>query len=117
MPERILLSRSAGWRLPPNAVMVSRPSRWGNPYRVDVFGRELAVDLFRNSMEGGWSPLLVAHLSDATAAEAYRIHTEMRSRVRHHDVRELRGKDLACWCKAGDACHADVLIELANRPL
>jgi hypothetical protein len=26
---------------------------------------------------------------------------------------ELRGKDLVCWC-APDACHADVLLELAN---
>jgi hypothetical protein len=27
----------------------------------------------------------------------------------------LRGKNLACWCKLGTACHADVLLELANR--
>jgi hypothetical protein len=26
---------------------------------------------------------------------------------------ELRGKDLICWC-APEACHADVLLELAN---
>lgn len=28
----------------------------------------------------------------------------------------LRGKNLACWCKPGDPCHADVLLEFANRP-
>ena len=28
---------------------------------------------------------------------------------------ELRGKDLACWCKIGEPCHADILIELANK--
>ena len=27
---------------------------------------------------------------------------------------ELRGKDLACWCELDQACHADVLLELAN---
>jgi hypothetical protein len=27
---------------------------------------------------------------------------------------ELRGYNLACWCKPGTPCHADVLIELAN---
>ena len=27
----------------------------------------------------------------------------------------LRGRDLACWCPVGDPCHADVLLELANR--
>lgn len=29
---------------------------------------------------------------------------------------ELRGKNLACWCRSGEPCHADVLLELANRP-
>lgn len=33
-PQRIRLSRTAGWRLPPNAVSVARPSRWGNPFRL-----------------------------------------------------------------------------------
>lgn len=27
----------------------------------------------------------------------------------------LRGKNLACWCKPDARCHADVLLELANR--
>jgi hypothetical protein len=29
-------------------------------------------------------------------------------------LHELRGKDLLCWCAPG-SCHADVLVELANR--
>jgi len=28
----------------------------------------------------------------------------------------LRGHDLACWCRLEQPCHADTLIELANRP-
>lgn len=29
---------------------------------------------------------------------------------------KLRGKNLACWCRDdGKPCHADVLLELANR--
>jgi hypothetical protein len=27
---------------------------------------------------------------------------------------ELRGRDSACWCRPGEPCHVDVLIELAN---
>ena len=27
----------------------------------------------------------------------------------------LRGKDLACWCRLDQPCHADVLLEVANR--
>ena len=29
-------------------------------------------------------------------------------------VHELKGKDLICWCKPGDLCHADILMALAN---
>jgi hypothetical protein len=39
------------------------------------------------------------------------------------ELPELRGKDLACWCRLGFnprtgqkfMCHADVLLEIANR--
>ena len=27
----------------------------------------------------------------------------------------LRGKNLSCWCPLDRPCHADVLLELANR--
>ena len=30
---------------------------------------------------------------------------------------ELAGKDLACWCPLDEPCHADVLLDLANRPV
>jgi hypothetical protein len=38
-PRRIQLSRKKGWRLPSNTVVVSRPSKWGNPWRVGKSGR------------------------------------------------------------------------------
>lgn len=28
--------------------------------------------------------------------------------------RELRGKNLACWCRDGNRCHGDVLLQIAN---
>ena len=32
-----------------------------------------------------------------------------------HDVRrELKRRDLVCWCKPGAPCHADVLLAVAN---
>jgi hypothetical protein len=31
------------------------------------------------------------------------------------DIRaELAGHNLACWCRPGTPCHADILIQLAN---
>lgn len=29
-------------------------------------------------------------------------------------LQELRGHDLACWCRLDQPCHAEVLLELAN---
>ena len=53
------------------------------------------------------------------AVEAFR--TLMQTNLRLEPERtsalldELRGKNLACWCKAGTPCHADVLLKLANQ--
>jgi len=34
---------------------------------------------------------------------------------RHVDIRrELRGKNLACWCPLNSYCHADDLLKIAN---
>ena len=68
-PKRVQLSRSKGWRMPPNTISVARPGGWGNPFRV----------------------------------------------VRDSAIEELRGKNLACFCPLDQPCHADVLIEIANR--
>jgi hypothetical protein len=89
-PKRVQLSRKRGWRKPPGAVVVvSRPSRWGNPYRVADHGRAAAVAQYRQCLAD--NPRL---------AEAVR--------------RELAGKDLACRCNP-TSCHADVLLEVANE--
>lgn len=29
--------------------------------------------------------------------------------------RELRGKNLACWCSLDEICHADILLDIANQ--
>jgi hypothetical protein len=92
MPQRVQLSRRKGWRLPPNTVSVARPSKWGNPFRVERYGRREAVRRYRRRLHG--SP---EGLPDAAR-------------------RELRGKNLACWCPLdGEPCHADALLEIANE--
>ena len=84
MPKRIQRKRTKGWRMPANAVSVTRPGKWGNPYTVEGYGREQAIRLYREWLVG-------------------------------KDLSELRGKDLACYCPLDQPCHADVLLELANR--
>lgn len=100
MPVRIQLSRRAGWRKPAGAVVVSRPTRWGNPHLL-----------------GEHDPMVNGPMSRERAAELYlsALRADLLP-VSVDDVRrELRGKDLCCWCPAGAVCHADVLLKIANR--
>lgn len=99
-PKRVQLKRTKGWRMPPNTVKVTRPGKWGNPYRVGDVGRYGITIRAADAVERFTDRLVTCKLP----------YTE-------DDVRrELRGKNLACWCKEGEPCHADVLLEIANRP-
>lgn len=99
-PNRVQLSRKKGFKLPPNTVRVARPSRWGNPFKITIGrSREEAVNSFRTWLT----------LERCTAGIP-----EKKQWILDHIV-ELRGKDLACFCNPGQACHADILLEIANR--
>lgn len=124
MPERIQLSRRKGWRLPPGAVSVARPTRWGNPFEVSQFGQQLAVDLYSDVVHGLWDPAKLGHLSDGEYFEVYDRRESWMRRIHGHPTEVarslLRGLNLACWCPLPapgqpDICHATVLLELANN--
>lgn len=104
MPKRIVLRRTKGWRMPANTVKVDRTTRWGNPFRPDDCGsRAEAVACHR-----AW--LLREKLAAGRCKGARGRKPPSVDEIR----RELRGKNLACWCAAGTPCHADLLLELAN---
>lgn len=119
MPKRIQMSRQRPWRAEnPDAVIVSRPSKWGNPFKVggiaewgtgERYSRRVvsridssakAVRLFRNWMTDLHGDRYYFHLPTAPM----------------FDLDELRGRDLACWCPLDQPCHADALLALANPP-
>lgn len=104
MPERIQLSRAKGWRMPPDTLKVDRTTKWGNPFAVGP-GRtqEKCVDLYKKLL-AGFIPLLAT--PDYKTLEAYLAFATA-------NISELHGKNLACWCKLGTPCHADVLLEVA----
>lgn len=100
-PTRIRRERTKGWRKPEGSVMVSRPHRWGNPFLLGDFDSpQECVDRFRDWL-----------LSDAPTE-----HVERHAWMRQH-IAELRGKSLGCYCPLDAPCHADVLLQLANRRL
>jgi hypothetical protein len=85
MPS-VLNKKTSG--IPQGAVYIGRPSKWGNPF---IIGK---------------------HGSRAEVVAKYRAHL-LRNPGLMAALPELRGKDLVCWC-APEACHGDVLLELAN---
>jgi hypothetical protein len=97
-PARIQLRRTKGWRMPPNTVRVDRATIWGNPFHIGPrCTPEQAVAAFRRAVDDLYD-------GRASALDFFRSN-----------VPALRGKNLACWCALDSPCHADVLLELANR--
>ncbi len=119
MPERIQLRRTKGWRLPENTIVVSRPSKWGNPFVVgeDVppEARRFLVDPTDPHRDGLLRALASLSRVKITQQQAVDAHAWWILEQPHLmlSLGELRGHDLACWCKPGP-CHADTLIELSN---
>ena len=134
MPERIQRKRTKGWRMPEGAVVVSRPTKWGNPFQVgnnrptlfvhdglhvhwetprndDAFqlAHERAVDLYRSWLESG----TITGLTDLPGAALPGRLARIRGQI-IGDLKTLRGRDLCCWCPPTVPCHATVLLELAN---
>ena len=111
MPVRIQRQRRKGWRMPENTVYVGRPSKWGNPFEV---GEIVSLSM---AMRSGLHPSCIVR--DRAAAVEFFRKTLMQDAAKYDStvdcIIELRGKNLACWCPLDQPCHADVLLELANK--
>ena len=115
-PQRMQVSRKRGFDLQAAsralnglpAKLVTRPGKWGNPFSIDDVAARYGLDLAAAQakavgLAGEW---LRGKLDPALSPGS------PPSREAHRA--ELAGHNLACWCKPGTPCHADVLIELAN---
>ena len=87
MIRRIQRKRTKGWRMPPNTVYVGRPTKWGNPCRSG---------------------------SPAQRVVSYAQYLTDNPNLIADTKKELRGRNLACYCPLDQPCHVDVLLKLAN---
>lgn len=124
MPKRIQRKRAKGWKMPEGAVYVGRPSRFGNPFRIEACRTPAkTVRVYRAWLTGkGFNPKGLTKIigGDVTCAWegnglAFLQHAIWASGIRELAKKELRGKDLACWCPLDQPCHADILLEIANQ--
>lgn len=111
--------------MPPGAVYVGRPTIWGNTSKVGD-----CIDCQWGEHDGDCRPMTAQDAVDgyriveealewAEGQIAARTSEENRlcgvSGMRVDRYTDLRGRDLVCWCPLDQPCHADVLLELANR--
>ncbi|WP_246839785.1 DUF4326 domain-containing protein [Pseudarthrobacter sp. NIBRBAC000502771] len=94
--------------MPENTVNVTRPGRWGNPWKEGSTGWTVLPGGLINREPH--EPLTVEQ-----AIESFRNSTEYQLTHDPEFLADLRGKNLACFCRLDAPCHADVLLELANR--
>jgi hypothetical protein len=118
--------------MPANTVSVARPTFWGNPHivvRDELRWDGETVDEADEPVLSGpwlcaWQPKRLAGFWFTTRAEAVAKAVELYrwkmtelgtwSNAKRR-LPELAGKNLACWCPLDQPCHADVLLDLANR--
>ncbi len=115
-PIRIQRLRAAGWRQPRNTVYVGRPTPWGN--RAVIIGPDIS---FRWWVQADgptdYEPIGPFRSRDAAhweAVDIFRARLQCDIALAEQAKLALRGKNLACWCRLDRACHADVLLEIAN---
>jgi len=95
--RRIQRKRTKGWRMPPNTIYVGRGSKWGNPYKLFQKGA-LNIPLLREEVK-----------------YHYRLDIELSDHKIAVVKKELKGKNLACYCKLDQPCHADILLDIAGE--
>lgn len=103
MPVRVQRKRVKGWTMPENTISVTRPGKWGNPFKIG--------DKIHDPNSGKVIKTLKT-LNDILLW--YRNYLKYRM-MGEEIVKELKGKNLACYCPLDRPCHADVLLEIANR--
>lgn len=111
MPTRIQMTRQKPWRAEhPDAVIVARPSKWGNPFRIGDASVPDAAEATRR-----FRASVIGFESNGSWCKP-QAHPDSRiGKIIADAPKELRGRDLACWCPLDQPCHADVLLELANK--
>jgi hypothetical protein len=117
-PQRIQLSRTKGFDLQSYSIALNglpaincaRPFRWSNPFAIKKM--ETGVWCVRTKTDN-----LFHTEKDARYFSIKQYASINSGSYTQQDIRrELRGKNLACWCKSDEPCHCDYLLRIANAP-
>ena len=119
-PKRVQRSRQTKGSMI-GAVYVGRGrgewGRFGNPFEAVKLdnGRYYVWDNGeKEAIDGGET---YPDKGSAIASCLVAFNESLRERLKGEPdfLLPLKGKNLACWCPLNQPCHADILLELANR--
>jgi len=91
---------------------VTRPGKYGNPFKVGIYFRNISGDW--NVWTRGDSPHF-GNQQVASLEQSLKLFEEYaiaRARLNPKWLENLRGKNIACWCKEGAKCHGDIILRL-----
>jgi len=114
--KRIQRKRTLGWKMPENTVYVGRGTKWGNPFAVGKSIPKHWESVFDDADKFHY----FKWMGDVETNEeaVYLFKKYCIPSVDELEIKELRGKNLACWCKEKERfCHADELLKIANTEL
>ena len=119
--KRIQRKRTKGWKMPPTAKYVGRPTQWGNPFVVsqNKTGAWLITDdrtgehVGRLGHDGIYKTKRLA-LEDAVDFFRVDIEDTVEPDLSLFLAPLLEYEEVACWCPLDSPCHADVLIEFLS---
>lgn len=106
-PIRIQRTRQSKMESPNKLpiIYVGRPTKWGNPFLLtpqsSISSSKERKDIIKKYQDWIFGKLVI----DKSPPSIKEIQDE------------LGGKNLACWCRPGEACHADFLLKISNRKL
>ena len=131
-PIRVQRTRSQK-NISPNelqTVCVDRTTKWGNPFKLvgnQIFVKKGKIGKVTwNYLFDGDLNLLLTYYECALIGKAIdglrgdleaikSIDNWYKNHFSKLDISELKGKNLACWCKLECKCHADILLREANK--
>lgn len=118
-PIRIQRKRTKGFKLPENTICVTRGTKFGNPFQIggwfkvgkNNYGYGMA---WSRQLQGPGVNGYVYIKDNEDAVNMYKKYIEEWP-LKKELLDQLKGHNLACFCPLDKPCHADILLEIANR--
>lgn len=128
-PNRI--KREYFRKLPKNTKSVTRPGKFGNPFKVvkgEIFIQDIdnkknwlflcnggiqdMLFIYKSAIEFNYkqAATFISSMSTGGLVQAVDMLTNWINYYKNLDFSELEGKNLACFCKLHEPCHADILL-------